>query len=216
MQAHSFFDVHTHMPFGTQPSVYQCFPFEQPANLDSFFSAGVHPQNSKESPIIFLNWLHEHLQHPNCLAIGECGLDSRYPDDAAQEDLFIAQLKLAKEINKPIILHCVNRIERCLFLHKQHAPDTPMIFHGFNKASHVSTVLKHAPIFVSIGASILHNKALQEAVKWIPLDRILAETDESLESIETIYETIAQLKQLPLSAIIESISKNVNTLFFHE
>lgn len=216
MQAHTYFDVHTHAPSSNYPSVYQYFPFESPVKHDSYFSVGVHPENSKESPNIFLNWLLEHLQDPNCLAIGECGLDSRYPDDLAQEALFIAQLNLAKDTSKPIILHCVNRIDRCLFLHKQHAPDIPMIFHGFNKASHVSTVLKHSTIFISLGASVLHNIALQEEVKRIPLDRILAETDESSESIDTIYETIAELKQLPLSTIIESISKNVNTLFFHE
>lgn len=216
MLAHTYFDVHTHTRSGNYTSVYQCFPFESHVIHDSYFSAGVHPENSNESPNIFLNWLCENLQDPNCLAIGECGLDSRYPDDAAQEELYIAQLKLAKELNKPIILHCVNRIDRCLFLYKQHAPDTSLIFHGFNKASHIYTVLKHSTIFISLGASVLHNKALQEEVKRIPLDRILAETDESTESIETIYETIAQLKQLPLSTIIESISKNINTLFFHE
>ena len=216
MLAHTYFDVHTHTRSGNYTSVYQCFPFDSPVKHDSYFSVGVHPENSIESSNIFLNWLRENLQDPNCLAIGECGLDSRYPDDAAQEELFIAQLKLAKELNKPIILHCVNRIDRCLFLHKQHAPDIPMIFHGFNKASHISTVLEHSHVLISLGASVLHNKALQEEVKRIPLDRILAETDESTESIETIYETIAQLKQLPLSTIIESISNNVNTIFFHE
>lgn len=216
MQAHTYFDVHTHTPSSNYHSVYQYFPFESHVKLDSYFSVGVHPENSKESPNIFLKWLHEHLQNPNCLAIGECGLDSRYPDDPAQEELFIAQLKLAKEMHKPIILHCVNRIDRCLFLHKQHAPDIPMIFHGFNKASHLSSVLKHSNVWISLGERTLYNKALQEEVKRIPLERILAETDESSEPIERIYETIAQLKELPLSTIIESISNNINALFFHD
>jgi Tat protein secretion system quality control protein TatD with DNase activity len=101
-------------------------------------------------------------------------------------------------------------------LHKQIAPDTLLIYHGFSKPSLVAEVLKYEQSIISIGAAILTNSKLRNCIDLIPIDRLLLETDNSQSELNTIYHEIAQLKSLPLSTLENELTKNAKRIFNYE
>jgi TatD DNase family protein len=208
------FNAHTHQLKNNETAVFQLdIAAEFP--IDSFFSAGIHPEKA-------LSW-HDNLKaqlldfasHKQCLAIGEIGLDSRF-DLTNQQEIYAEQLKIAATLKKPVILHCVNTWYKCMSLHKQIAPDTFLIYHGFSKPTLVTEVLKYEKSIISIGAAILTNSMLRNCIDLIPIDRLLLETDNSECDINTIYHEIAQLKSLPLSTFEKEITKNAKRIFNYE
>jgi TatD DNase family protein len=212
-----YFDAHTHQACGGYASVLQVFPFDQTPVSGQLFSAGLHPEICTAICTKHFDWLEEQLGNNRCVAVGECGLDNRFEGvDEEQEVLFIHQLKLAAKYKKPIILHCVNRVERCLYLHQQFAPNTTLIYHGFNKPKQIDLVLKSPNVVLSIGASVCTNLALQECVPIISIDRLLVETDTSTTTLDVVYEKLADLKKLPLPDFTHTISENAKRIFFHD
>lgn len=202
-------NVHTH--FSKDP-LHEIVNLQNVDEHFPFFSVGIHPWLANDPPIS--NYDIELLaQQPNCLAIGEVGLDKlKGPSIAIQEERFIEQITFSETLELPVILHCVrawNEI-RALKLHLK--PTQPWIYHGFSKASLVPELL-HCGIYFSIGASILTNIRLQEALIDIPLDQLFLETDDVEIPISLIYEKVSALKNIPLPALEDTIENNFKRVF---
>ena len=205
------FNAHTHNPQEIGVEIIQALPEKQLPN--GFFSWGIHPQDAEQFPIIPADF-ERFATNPNFKAIGEIGLDSHISVPIEiQEKSYIEQLKIAQKLGKPVILHCVSQWDRCRFLHQKYAPDTWVIYHGFNKASIVSTVLVYPKAIISIGCSILTNHKLADTVSLIPQNRLLVETDDSTCPILEIYRILANKLSIPLPAFIEQINKNSVEIF---
>ena len=86
------------------------------------------------------------------------------------------------------------------------------MYHGISKASLMQEILAEGFI-VSIGAGVLSNEKLQEAVKMIPFEQMLIETDDSLVSIEHIYSKIAELKGISTGELKTTLTNNVKRIF---
>ena len=72
------------------------------------------------------------LEHPQVIALGECGLDAlRGALLEEQERIFRHQIRLAEAYNKPVTLHIVRTFDRLLRLHKELHPTTQWTVHGF-------------------------------------------------------------------------------------
>lgn len=212
MDNHSLFNAHSHSVSTEYTSILQ-LTFDQKEVNSTTFSVGIHPKDAAIDPETKAEFL-KNSTSQNCLAIGEIGLDTRIELSLeTQEKCYIEQLQLAHSLNLPIILHCVNSWDRCRFLHAKHAPQQTLIYHGFSKASIVQQVLTYNPSIISIGASILSNKALQDQLHQIPLSRMLLETDDSTVDLFAIYTKVAELKSLSLPALIETINKNAKRIF---
>lgn len=206
------FNAHSHSVSTEYTSILQ-LTFDHNVVDSTTFSVGIHPKDAAIDPVTKANFLTNSTSQ-NCLAIGEIGLDTRIELSLeTQEKCYIEQLELAHSLNLPIILHCVNSWDRCRFLHSKHAPQQTLIYHGFSKASIVQQVLTYHPSIISIGASILNNKALQDQLHQIPLSRMLLETDDSTVDLIAIYTKVAELKSLSLPALIETINKNAKRIF---
>lgn len=208
------FDTHTHNAKSQFLGIKQ---LELESEIpEYFFSLGIHPKDSSlfENRKEELNdKLIEKCKLKNCLAIGEIGLDTRYDNHEAQEKLFVLQLQVAQQLQKPIILHAVNSIDRILVLHKKYSPTCPLVYHGFNKTSALNRIIEHPNLFFSIGESILTNSSLQEAVKSIRIQQLFLETDTSTIELNSIYEEVAKIKSIPLHELIEEIYKNAKRVF---
>lgn len=204
------FNCHTHHFTGVGRELLQNTWGNEP--IYAFNSVGIHPQ---DADTISVSEIHSiKFDSPSIIAVGEIGLDSRYDVDfAIQEQVYIHQLKIAAELNKPIILHCVNAWDRCKFLHKTFAPNIPLIYHGFNKSSILKNVLSYDPSFISIGATCVSNPKLGEILSLIPLNRLLVETDDADCQIHDIYRCLSDKLSLPLQALIEEINTNVSHIF---
>ena len=124
-----FFDFHHHFQERKYGIYNLDFTEEIPGN---YFSAGLHPNKIDENYRQNLDKIKEISQHPNCLAIGECGLDGLVSaDESLQEQVFEQQILWANEIQKPVIVHCVRRFSQLLRFQK--IAKVPLIVHGFNK-----------------------------------------------------------------------------------
>lgn len=209
------FNAHTHHFLRNERGIVQ-LTTENKTVLPPIFSVGIHPENAKEDCQAELDWVNEVAHNNSCLAIGEIGLDTRYSNKAAQERVYIEQLKIAERLQKPVILHCVNSWDRCKFLHHTYASATPLIFHGFNKTRIIAQVLDYPPAVISFGVSLQTNSQLKELAKQIPLNRILLETDNQPDGLKSNYSLLAELKNLSLQTLINELSQNAKRIFNYE
>jgi TatD DNase family protein len=209
------FDSHTHN-FDTKNRGIVQVTLSSRENLPSYFSFGAHPEESTVDLAEIEEFCNELVQKPGFLAIGEIGLDNRYDSFEKQEEIYVFQLKLAAKFKKPVILHCVNSWDRCRFLHEKNAPETALIYHGFNKASIIESVLDYPNSIVSIGESVLTNQQLQSSLTHIPVTRLLIETDMGKGELIDTYRLVAEIKKLSLQALTELLDQNAKRIFNYE
>lgn len=152
------------------------------SNSNIYFAAGVHPYeiDGYDESVI-----RKFAKDPKCVAIGECGLDYfRLPDDnvdeykSKQKDIFISQIKLAIELNLPLIIHIRDANEDSLRILKEYEDKlVGGVLHCFN-ASPILLELS-SKFYYGIGGVLTFKNAkkLVEILPKIPLNRLLIETD---------------------------------------
>jgi TatD DNase family protein len=137
---------------------------------------GVHPHEAAEPGD--LDELRELLEHPRAVALGETGLDyyRDYAPHEAQQRLFEAQLALALELGKPVVIHTRSADDdtRARLL----AHDGPVVLHCFSSPGLLDAALERR-WYVSLAGNVTYKNAydLRAAVRRVPVDRLLAETD---------------------------------------
>lgn len=174
-----FRDIHTHH-VGKPDSVLS-IPFHEVEGIDQPYSLQLHPWHlTGREQISDFEQCARQLQSDHIfIAIGECGLDPlcSTPMDL-QHTAFLAALRLAKELHKPLIIHCVklwseliNDVSQVLSLEERLA--LPVIIHGYRKGPQLARQLLDAGFSLSLG------KHYHEEVRaLIPPDRLYFETDE--------------------------------------
>lgn len=175
------------------------------------YSAGIHPGDlGSGSTEELFSWLTENVKE-NCFAIGECGLDSLVQADMEiQKEVFLRQLKIANEIRKPVIVHCVRKFYEVIAFRKYSSQ--PVIMHGFNKKQKVAEDLLANNFYLSVGKPVLYNLSLQDTLKTIPLNRMFLETDDEDFDIRILYEKVSVLKGISPETLDEQIKENVETI----
>jgi TatD DNase family protein len=194
------------------------YPQEFKAQIP-FYSIGIHPlyinENRLESDFQIVNGK---LALPECLALGECGLDKRseIPFEL-QQRVFERQLALAEKFNKPVVIHCVAAFQELIEIKKRLKISVPMIVHGYSKKIELAKQLIDNGFYVSFGKNLLRNPELESVFQSISNDRFLLETDMVEEGIRAVYALAAKYKGLELSELQEIVSKNYTTVFeFHK
>lgn len=118
------------------------------------------------------------FDHPKAVAVGECGLDYHWPiPKEAQLELFEAHLKLALELDKPIIVHDRKAHADVYALLKQYKPKG--VVHCFSGSAEDALMLAEQGMYIGFGGALTF-KGARRAVKAaaaLPLERILLETD---------------------------------------
>lgn len=118
------------------------------------YSAGIHPwwtDNAAHTELMLQN-LPLLLEHPQVIALGECGLDAlRGASLEEQERIFRHQIRLAEAYNKPVTLHIVRTFDRLLRLHKELHPTTQWTIHGFRGRPALARQLLAAGLDLSFG-----------------------------------------------------------------
>ena len=154
------------------------------ANLypEVYATIGIHPHEANE--ITDSNWQEfiKLIHNDKVIAIGEIGLDF-YKDLSprpSQKDIFIKQLKLAKEHRKPIIIHDREAHTECLEILKQvMGPKIKGVAHCFSGSKEIAREYLNLGMFISVAGPITYPNAskLRETVKSIPVESLLLETD---------------------------------------
>ena len=143
-----------------------------------FAILGIHPHEAGTATADDLAALSELLEHPKAVAVGETGLDW-FRDDAPPDDqrrLFAAELELAAELGKPVVIHTRAADDDTLAALADQTG--PVVLHCFSSPHMLPTALERG-WYVSFAGNATYPKAvdLRLAATQVPADRILAETD---------------------------------------
>ena len=156
---------------------------------------GVHPWDAAD--VSFLPSLRAQLLANPAAGVGEIGLDRLKSRDISprMREVFEAQLALALELGRPVVLHgakCWGQVVTTVCRHLSHSPTPPLLhsptpsflFHGFSRSDGLIPEIVKLGGFISVGPAILNDHAVnyRELVKKIPLDRLLVETDRTSSS----------------------------------
>lgn len=203
-----FFDFHHHKKY-IRNGIYNLNLEQIPPDVP--YSIGIHPQD------IDLNHLEQQfswmksIMFQNCFAIGECGLDSLVSmDQKIQEEVFLRQIRIANEVKKPMIIHCVRKFYEVISFKKK--AEQPMIIHGFNKKQKIAEDLLANNFYLSFGKAVLYNLSLQNILKNTPLDKIFLETDNEDFNIEELYLKVSEIKEISLEQLNEQILENLHRI----
>jgi TatD DNase family protein len=143
---------------------------------DGVFAAlGIHPHEAGDGDV---DKLREALAHPKVVAVGETGLDY-YRDHAPrdiQRRMFDAQLELAAELEKPVVIHTRSADEDTVAALAGF--DGTVVLHCFSSESLLAPALEHG-WYVSFAGNVTYKNAhnLRAAAFAVPPERLLAETD---------------------------------------
>jgi len=198
-----------------------------------FASCGIHPEYVKEisekEKDDFLDIIVKNKER--IVAIGETGLDYWYIKDddwrEKQKQLFIQLINLAKELDKPLVIHSRDVFEETLeILENQDAKKVMMHMWG---ASHLLNRILENGWFISMNTIVLRSKKHRKIARDIPLDRLMLETDapwlaperliEGKEvrndprAIKTVAEKISEIKKLPFEDIWAKCGENAIKFF---
>lgn len=183
------------------------------------------------------------------IAIGECGLDFAYfsrpgylPENVTvqeaqelQRKLFKAQIALAKKLDLPLLIHCRDDRNRnfqntqCWDEVVELTKDWKGIYHCYSGLlPTTNSILKTTDFLISFAGNLTYpkNDYLKEAVRILPLNRIVLETDcpflppQSIRgkrnepsSVAEIARTISELKNTPSDKVAEQTTENFKKLF---
>lgn len=204
--------------------------------LNFKIALGLHPYfvalNDTQTCEEALNELAKILSQTN--AVGETGLDFREQyiqneSDDRQIVFFENQIELAKASSKPLVLHVVRAHNEALkVLEVWDANQVGGMVHAFNGSFEIAEQYLELGFLISIGGAITYdkNKKLMEAVKQIPLEKLLIESDcpdqapsgwlepqSSPLSVLNVARAVAEIKQISYESVLEKTMENFKSLF---
>ena len=197
-----------------------------------FYGAvGVHPSEVEELNEESYERLRVLCGHEKIVAVGETGLDYHYPEPAValQKEWFARQLTLAREVKLPAIIHSREAAKDTLdIMQALHAGEIGGVVHCFSYAKEMAREYLNMDYYFGIGGVITFKNAkkLKEAVEYIPIDKILLETDSPYLSPEPhrgernsslnlpyVAKEIAAIKGLSYEEVVERTEENAKRLF---
>ncbi|WNM18251.1 TatD family hydrolase [Flavobacterium capsici] len=211
-----FYNLHAHH-YTNNPDVVELvnqYPWEFNESVPQY-SIGIHPWHIDEKRLeTDLKIMEEKLALPECLAVGECGLDKRIEVPMVlQLEVFEKQIALAERFNKPLVLHLVAAYDELIALNKRLNIKVPVVLHGFSKNAQVAKQLLDNGFYLSFGKYLLQNPELKTTFLSMPNDRFLLETDMIAETLEEVYAKAAEYKEMTIEDLKAIVSTTWNTIF---
>lgn len=194
-------------------------------------AVGVHPSEVEELDEDNYERLRTLCGHEKIVAVGETGLDYHYPEPAIalQKEWFARQLTLAREVELPVIIHSREAAKDTLdIMQALRAGEIGGVVHCFSYAKEMAREYLNMDYYFGIGGVITFKNAkkLKEAVEYIPIDKILLETDSPYLSPEPhrgernsslnlpyVAKEIAAIKGLSYEEVVERTEENARRLF---
>ncbi len=198
---------------------------------DIYAAIGVHPEETKDLTEDDMAVLEEYAKDDNVVAIGEIGLDYYWdePERKIQKKWFIRQIDLAKKAGLPIVIHSRDAAEDTLNIVKDTQAETVGgIVHCFSYGTQVAKQYLDLGFYIGVGGVVTFKNAkkLKEVVEYVPLDRIVTETDSpylapvpmrggrnSSEYLPYIVEAIATIKGVTAEEVESVTYENAVRIF---
>ncbi len=206
-------NIHTHK-LNAQKNTFEIYNKKITENFTKqTFSSGLHPWFiTKKTLQKEFQILKADLNNKHCIALGEIGLDKLTNTNfKIQKEVLKKQLELNKNLQKPVIIHCVKSFQEIIKITKNY--DYSFIIHGFNKKQELANQLLKNGFYLSFGKHLLTKENLQNVFKNTPINKLFLETDDAEISIEKIYNKAAEIKNIPLESLILVLQNNFKTVF---
>lgn len=145
-------------------------------------SLGIHPCDTAELTEDDMDWLARQSRYDKCVAIGEIGLDYYWdePERQLQRKWFARQLRLAREVGLPVVIHSRDAAQDTLELMRAgHAEEIGGVIHCYSYSRELARDFLNMGFYFGIGGVVTfkNGRKLKETVEYLPMDRILLETD---------------------------------------
>ncbi|MBN1597283.1 MAG: TatD family hydrolase [Bacteroidales bacterium] len=183
---------------------------------ERYYTIGLHPWHVREESLHKdINKVSQAAKHPQVIAIGEAGLDKTIDISMGlQRNAFRAQIEIAKEVNKPLIIHCVRSYNEIFDLYIKSGHRKPWIIHWFNASDQMGKQLTAKGFYLSFGHMLFKdNSKAFKAFTEIPVSNILLETDDAGCTIDEIYTRAANLLAMSQQDIEKRIEINFENCF---
>lgn len=192
---------------------------------------GVHPSETAELNDEAFEWLRQQCQLEKCVAVGEIGLDYYWdePDRELQREWFRRQLNLARELAKPVIIHSRDAAKDTVdLMTEEHAEEIGGVIHCYSYTKETAEVFLKMGFYFGIGGVLTFKNAkkLKEAVAYIPLDRIVLETDcpylapepnrgkrNSSLNIPYVVKALAEIKGVEEETVRKAAWENAHKMY---
>lgn len=199
---------------------------------DNIYAAvGVHPHSAKEMDENTIQVFKELAKKDKVIAIGEIGLDYYYDNSPrdVQRKWFIEQIKLAKELNLPIIIHTRDAAKETFDILKE-AQDGSLraLLHCYSGSIEMALDYIKLGFYISLGGPVTFKSANipKEVAQAVPLDKLIIETDSPYltpepyrgkrnepKHVKHVAETISELRGISFEELVSATSKNTKELF---
>ena len=186
-----------------------------------FASTGIHPHDAKDVSESFIDDIYNLMEYDSMVAIGEIGLDyfRNISDPEIQKEIFVSQMKIAQDLDKPVIIHSRDADEDLIQIVSEYS-SVIGVAHCFSSTLETAQAFLELGYYISFSGNITFNNShLPEVVKSIPLDRVMVETDSPFLSPEPergkgnepsrIVHTVSKLSEI-YGITYEEIAKHTN------
>lgn len=196
-----------------------------------YASVGWHPVDAIDMTEEDLQWIEALASHPKVVALGEMGLDyywDKSPKDV-QHEVFRKQIRLAKKVKLPIIIHNRDATSDVVeILKEEGAAEVGGIMHCFTGSVEVAKECIEMNFYISLGGPVTFKNAKKpkEVAAEIPLDRLLIETDcpyltphpyrgkrNEPSYVKLVAQQIAELKGVSFEEVAEATTANAKKCF---
>lgn len=247
-------DTHSHINFEDYKENFDTFikeikdndveaviiPGVEPSTFDEIISycekyemlygaIGVHPSEAKTFDNKTHERIYELVKHNKIIAIGEIGLDYYWEQETKelQKEVFRKQLKIAEELNLPVLIHDREAHEDTFEILQEFNLKN-VIFHCFSGNAEFAEKCINKGYYIAIGGVVTFKNAkdLKEVAKIVPIDKLLLETDAPYLApvpyrgklntpayLKYIAEEIANLREIDVELVKEQTTLNAKRIF---
>ncbi len=195
-----------------------------------YATAGIHPNNVDSCDDETFAEIKRLAAHPRVKAIGEIGLDYYWEkvDHEVQKEGFAKQIAIANELSLPFVIHCRDACKDTLDILKSEYKGGGALMHCFSESKETAKILLDMGLKFAIGGTVTfkNNVRTVEAVKYIPLEHLVLETDSpylaptphrgernSSLYIHYVAERIAEIKGISAEEVEEATTQNAKDFF---
>lgn len=200
-----------------------------------FSTAGIHPHDAKSFNQESISELKKLLRQDQVISVGECGLDfdRDFSPRPVQEKCYKAQLELAIEVGKPLFLHERSAFRKFNEITDEYLSELPeAVVHCFTGTLEEAKIYLDKGYYLGFTGAISDEKRfkhLEEVIRYVPLDRIMIETDapfllpKNMPRIQNrrnepsflpyVAQTIAHLKKISISEVADETTETARNFF---
>ncbi len=196
-----------------------------------YAAVGVHPSETAEMDEDGMKWLEEMCAAPKTVAVGEIGLDYHWDEPAreVQKRWFREQIRLARRTGLPIIVHSRDAAKDTMdIIKEENAAEAGGVIHCFSYGVEVAREYLDMGFYIGVGGVLTFKNAkkLKEVVAYMPVDRLLLETDcpymaptphrgerNSSVYLPLVVKAVSEIKGIPEEEVVAATEANARRMY---